>query len=351
MIIEWGIDVEQLKEDVRQGRISLERLIELLGMLQRQLREAQGQLQQAKQQLERAKQRIGELEEKLGSAGKNAVSEAYSVQAEEQRQEARRKKGRKRKRSKRRGRLSTAEKVAQAERTEAVYPVGVAKEDCKLSHTRPVWRLEGGRAVLVAYEIYRGPKGQYGQIGGVLGRSEFGIEIVLAIAYQVYAEGLSFDQVCRLLAFFQNLKLSKSQAEALLRQLAHHWEEEFDMLCLLLAQSAVVHTDETSWSRPPLRGGARSAWAFLSEKVRLLFFGVRKDSETLKEILDPATLAGVVISDDAAVYREFSQSQKCWAHLLRGGDQANAAGAGQCRVPRADRWAFGDLPAGLPGAA
>jgi len=42
--------------------------------------------------------------------------------------------------------------------------------------------------VLVAYEIYRGPKNQYGKIPGVFGRSEFGAEITLAIAYQVYIE-------------------------------------------------------------------------------------------------------------------------------------------------------------------
>jgi len=57
--------------------------------------------------------------------------------------------------------------------------------------------------------------------------------------------------------------------------------------------------------------------AFLSEKARLIFFGVHKDAATLKEILDPATFAGTVVSDDAAVYANFTKSQKCWAHLLR----------------------------------
>jgi hypothetical protein len=55
----------------------------------------------------------------------------------------------------------------------------------------------------------------------------------------------------------------------------------------------------------------------LSEKVRLLFFGVHKDADTLRQILDPATFAGMVFSDDAAVYMNFTRSQKCWAHLLR----------------------------------
>src|SRR5208283_692506 len=68
--------------------------------------------------------------------------------------------------------------------------------------------------------------------------------------------------------------------------------------------------DETGWS-------INSVWAFLSEKVRVLFFGVHKDAQTLRQILDPATFAGIVISDNAAVYANFAQSQKCWAHLLR----------------------------------
>jgi hypothetical protein len=37
----------------------------------------------------------------------------------------------------------------------------------------------------------------------------------------------------------------------------------------------------------------------------------------LQATLDPATFAGIVVSDDAAVYANFTHSQKCWAHLLR----------------------------------
>jgi hypothetical protein len=296
------MDVEQLKDDVRTGRIAPDRLVELVVTMQREL-------QAATQDLDQAKQRIAELERKLGGSATAKVSEPFSVQAEERRQEARGKKRRKRKRSRGR-RTTTAEKVAQAVRTEKVYPEGVPQDDCRLSHTRPVWRLENGKAVLVAYEIYRSPRNQYGKIPGVFGRSEFGAEITLAIAYQVYIVGLSFDKVCLLMNFFQHLKLRKSQANALMNQLARQWEEEFDLLCLLLANSLVVHTDETGWS-------INSVWAFLSEKVRVLFFGVHKDAETLRQILDPATFAGLVISDDAAVYANFTQSQKCWAHLLR----------------------------------
>src|SRR5436309_12819644 len=143
-----------------------------------------------------------------------------------------------------------------------------------------------------------------------MGRSEFGLEIVVQIAYLVYVIGLSFDKVCQLLNFFQQLRLQKSQADALLKRLSRHWENQFEILCTLLANSLVVHTDETSWSLD-------SVWAFLSEKARVLLFGVHKDAQTLQEVLDPDSFAGIVISDDAAVYGHFTQAQKCWAHLLR----------------------------------
>ena len=38
-----------------------------------------------------------------------------------------------------------------------------------------MWRLENGQAALVAYEVYGGPRNQYGKIPGVIGRSEFGL--------------------------------------------------------------------------------------------------------------------------------------------------------------------------------
>jgi hypothetical protein len=288
-------EIERIKEDVRQGRIDPERLIGVIVTLQRML--------------EAAQRRIAELEKRVGPTT-TKVAEPFSLRAEERRQEARGKVKRRKKRPVRRGRVTTAEKLKQAERTEKVFPANVPESECHLSHTRPMWRLENGRAVLVAYEVYRGPKNQFGKIPGALGRSEFGIEIVVAIAYQVYIVGLSFDKVCLLLNFFQNLRLRKSQADALLRQLARHWEGEFERLCTLLAHSAVVQTDETGWS-------LGSVWAFLSEQARIVLFGVHKDANTLRAILDPATFAGIVVSDDAAVYGNFTRSQKCWAHLLR----------------------------------
>jgi hypothetical protein len=286
--------IEELKLDVREGRISTERLVDLIASLQRQLAAAN--------------KRIEELEKKLGGPPTTKLDEPYSIRSEEQRQQAQSRK--KRKQKGRGGRHKTKHKIALAEYTERVYPEGSSPGECYWSHTRVVRRLRDRRAVLVAYEVYRNSKGQYGRIPGVLGQSEFGLEIVVEMAHLVYVVGLSFDKVCQVLQFFQDLPVKKGQLDKLLYRLSRHWEHQFEVLCMLLANSLVVHADETSWS-------INSVWALLSEKARILLFGVPKDADTLKQILDPATFAGLVFSDDAAVYENFSKSQKCWAHLLR----------------------------------
>lgn len=309
------MDVERLKDDARAGRIGIDRQIELIDQIEalsRELEAARRRLGTATRELEAAKLRIAELEKELGrkaAAPTPKTDEPYSMKAEERRQEARGKR-QKAKQRRRAGRKTSAAKLANAERTEQVFPVGVPPEDCTFSHSRPVWRLENGRAVLVAYDIYRGPKSQYGKIPGVLGRGQFGLEIMIAIAYKVYIVGLSFDKVIQLYGFFQNLQLGKSQINAMLSQLQRHWEKEFEVLCELLANSLIVHADETSWS-------IKSVWTFVSEMVRLLIFGVHKDGATLETILNPETFLGTFISDDAPVYGHFTHAQKCWAHLLR----------------------------------
>jgi len=305
------MDVDQLRQDVGEGRIEPDRLVEVVASQQELIEQQQEQLQQQQGQIEQQQQQIEKLQKQAGKNPTERLDQAYSEEAERKRQEKAKGKGKRRskKSRKRTGRLSTAGKIAKAQRTEKVYPEDCDPKDCKLSHTRVAWRLEQGRAVLIAYDIYRRGD-RYGQPSGVPGRCEFGMEILVALAYQVYVLGLSLDKACQVLGFFQDLKLTKSQGHALLNQLARCWEREFDTLCRLLANSAVVYCDETGWS-------INSVWAFLTDTLTLMFYGVHKDGKTLEGILDKATFDGILVSDDAAIYRGFSKAQKCWAHLLR----------------------------------
>ncbi|MDA1165428.1 MAG: transposase [Planctomycetota bacterium] len=274
----------------------------------RELRQSVAALQQTVTELQVENARLKQqLKDRDGQHPTQRLQEEYSLAAEDKRAGGKR---RKKQKSTRRGRRTTEEKLAQANRHEEVFPEGVSPDDCTLHLSRVVRRIENGRAVLVAYHVYRGPGGEVSTIPGALGRSEYGIEIHVALTFMVFIVRLSMDKVCQQFEFFWGLKLAKSQADALLNRLSRQWEPEFDTLCTLLANSAVVHADETGWS-------INSVWAFLSEQVRIILFGVHKDGATLATLLPKDLFSGVLVSDDAAVYRDFTLAQKCWAHLIR----------------------------------
>src|SRR5581483_4185349 len=186
----------------------------------------------------------------------------------------RRRRGQRRRRKKSPGRRPTEVKFNDAYRYDDIYPDGVLPGVCTLARQRAVWRLEDGRAVLVGYRIVAGPDGKEARIPGVTPRCEYGIEILVVLAFLVYIIGISLDKACLVLTFFCQLPLSKSQADALLRQLAQHWEGEFDLLCDLIAHAAVVYMDETGWK---MGCEGCSLWAFASKLQRVFLFGCRKD--------------------------------------------------------------------------
>jgi transposase len=302
------IDLRQLRQEARLGRVSSEQLLDLID----QLRQTIQGLRRDQQRLE---QRLAQYEPDAAnsrSADPQPTTKphsSYSLDAEEKRRRPRRR------RKKSPGRRPTHQKFAAAERTDNVYPDGVLRAACQLVRERAVWRLENGRAVLVGYRIYAGPDGKEARLPGVTPRCEYGLEILVVLAFLVYIIGLSLGKACAVLQFFCQLPLSRSQADALLRQLAQHWHGEFDLLCTLIAHAAVVAMDETGWK---VGNTGCSLWAFASQWQRLFWFGCHKDDATLDLILPPDVFNGIGLSDDASVYRErFTKAQKCWAHLLR----------------------------------
>jgi transposase len=292
------MDTSKLRKDWEQGKpVDVGALLDMIDQLTHALAEAS-------KKLDEATKKINELTKS------NKLEQPFSVRSHEQ-SSAKKKPKKNRKPNNPLGRKRNQTKIAAADRTEVVYPKNFPKDECSFSHTRPVWRLEDNQAVIVAYDVWvhKATK-TYGKIPGVIGRSGYGIEFLLAVAFQVYTLGLSMDKVVLLTHFFQKLKLGKSQIDSMLNQIARHLEGEFDHLCSLVANSMIVHADETGWS-------IHSVWAFVTEQARLLLHGVHKDAATLEKILNPESFQGLVISDDSAVYSKFSKMQKCWAHLLR----------------------------------
>ena len=306
------MDVGQLRTDFREGRLSADQLLEAVDKLHQTVKRLQAEVDRLTQRL--AQYEPGVLQEARSSASQTPPSSSrYSLEAEEQRR--RNKQRRRRRKKKSPGRRPNRVKFADVHHTEDVYPPDTPHNQCQLVRQRAVWRLVDGRAVLVGYRVFRGPGGPEPRIAGVTSRCESGLEILVVLAFLVYVIGISLDKACAVLEFFCALPLRKSQADALLRQLARHWEPEFEALCDLVARAAVVYMDETGWK---IGQEGCSLWVFASALQRVFLFGCHKDAKTLDAMLPEEIFQGVGVSDDAAVYRRrFTWAQKCWAHLLR----------------------------------
>jgi transposase len=263
-----SLDLTRIRSDARSGKLSVEQLLDIIERQQQTIKRLEADRRRVVQQLAKYEPEATREPSSRATNGENP-SASYSLDAEEQR---RRKRSGRRRRKKSPGRTPTVVKFALAQQYEDIYPDGIRHADCHLVRERAVWRLLDGKAVQVGYRIFAGPDGKEPAIPGVTPRCEYGIEILVVLAYLVYIIGISLDKACAVLGFFCQLPLAKSQADALLRQLAQHWEGEFELLCNLLAHAAVVSMDETGWKVGTER---RSLWAFASKLHRVFLFGSR----------------------------------------------------------------------------
>lgn len=216
------------------------------------------------------------------AAKRPTFSENYSLD-----KNARKKKRKKKSTGRRR-------KDAKRDRVEQQYDIywtGVDRQQCILHREQFAWRIVDGKAVYVAYQIYDLPDSKELPLPTGLRnrRSEFGIEIILILAFLHYWIGVSIDHACEVMQFFTGLDLPKSQADSLLSQLAVDWNEQYDTIAELIALQAIVYIDETGW-----KVGKRSCytWAFSTAKHVLFRPGVgrgKAEAEKCSAISSPAS--------------------------------------------------------------
>lgn len=277
--------------------------------LYEELRQRDARIKELEQQIEQLKQL---LSEKAASKEAKPPKEAgnYSVAKHERKQ-----------RRKRRRRKSTGRKSKDAKRGDAtqfvdLYWHGARRAKCILRREQFVWRLIDGKAVYVHYRIFDEPNSkELPRIDGVRnGKCEYGIEILVTLAFLVYWTGVSIDKAREILAFFTGLALSKSQADSLLSQLATDWQGEYDTIAEIIATAAVLYIDETGW-----KIGEKSCYTWIFSTLTTVLFkcGVGRGKAVLTELLGEQ-FAGIGVTDDYAAYQtQFSEHQLCWAHFLR----------------------------------
>ena len=178
------------------------------------------------------------------------------------------------------------------------------------------WRFVEGQATYICYHLYAMPKSRnVPLVPGLRTRqSEYGIEIILTVAFLHYWTGLSLDHVCSVVQFFTGLDLSKSQANALLNQLSDDWDDQYDTIAELLSRQMVIYIDETGWK---VGSDSCYTWAFSTAMHVLFRCGVGRGKAEAEAILGHS-FEGIGVTDDYGAYRAlFLEHQLCWAHLLR----------------------------------
>jgi transposase len=214
------------------------------------------------------------------------------------------------------GRRPWEDKMELVNETMAVYAPQVKRSDCTVQRSQFAWRILEGQARYVQYQIYGlGDSDELPSIPGLRNsRSEYGIEIILIVAYLHYWIGLSLDHACEVMQFFTGLSLSKSQAHSLLNQLSQDWADQYDTIAELLARQLVIYIDETGW-----QVGKRACytWAFSSVMHVLFRCGVGRGKAEAQVIVGEL-FPGIGVTDDYRAYEYlFNEHQLCWAHLLR----------------------------------
>ena len=201
------------------------------------LRERDVQIKELKREVRELKKL---LVEKARSKDAKPPKEAanYSVARYEQKQ-------RKRQHKNSTGRKPKDAKRQQATETIDLYWHGAKQKKCELRREQFVWRLIDGKATYTHYRIFdSADSSELPPVDGVRnGKCEYGMEVLITLAYLTYWTGMSMDKACAILNFFSGLKLSKSQADSLLSQLAADWQIEYDTIGELIALAAVLYID------------------------------------------------------------------------------------------------------------
>ena len=142
------IDIRQIRNDARSGRLSVEQLLDIIDKQQQTIRRLEGTACRLKERLAQYEPEVSrEFSGGAAAAESGTPTLSYSVEAENKRRR------RRRRRKKSPGRRLTELKFSDAEQFRDIYPDGVRRGACQLVRERAVWRLENGRAVRVGYRI------------------------------------------------------------------------------------------------------------------------------------------------------------------------------------------------------
>ena len=171
----------------------LERLLETIRQQAEQIQKLEEEVQRLKELLERKAD--------AKSSKKPKFTEDYSFDKHQRKTS-----------SKKARRKSTGRRTNEAKRKLAtleidVYPDGAPRDQCIRHRSQLVWRILDGKAVYICYHIYDVPESKNLPLPPAVRnrQCEFGIEIILILAFLHYWIGVSLDNTCQIIEFFTGL--------------------------------------------------------------------------------------------------------------------------------------------------
>lgn len=151
-----------------------------------------------------------------------------------------------------------------------------------------------------------------------------GPRAVASAALLRHGVGLTVSSCCAVLDKLLSLRVSGGGLCRALDRLARRLDGSYEQLVKQLQNSAVVHSDETSWW---LNHERSTLWVFATPERTLYRVVEHRDRATLHQTLGP-DYAGVLVSDCLSLYDDATAVQhKCYAHHLKAIAAAQAARA------------------------
>ena len=168
--------IAELKKELRRRDRRIEELLETI-------RQQGEEIDRQAAEIDRLAKKLGELEATLhrrveaNASKKPSLAVNYSLSQQQRKRRQRKKKSP--------GRRPNVQKQELVGRIEDRYPEGADSERCCFVRDRFAWRLQDGRAVYVQSRLPKMPWGQEASVPSLLPRSEYGLEIVVVLAFLV----------------------------------------------------------------------------------------------------------------------------------------------------------------------
>jgi hypothetical protein len=151
-------------------------------------------------------------------------------------------------------------------------------------------------------------------VSDALPNAMIGLRLVVFTAWLHYLVGVSVNNLVAMVSVFSSFKVSAGGLTQAWKNLAHYLEGSYNEIGKRVAESAVLHADETGWR---LNGLTHWLWCFTTQKLCYYVITRSRGSPVVNQVLG-ILFKGILICDFWGAYNKISAlaKQRCLYHLF-----------------------------------